>query len=909
MRYIFVDYETYYSKDFTLKKLDPASYILDQRFEVIGAAVKEGLNGEPKWLNGHTEVMTYLSSLDASDTVLVYHNALFDALITSARFNFKPRATFDTLGIARATLGHVLKSLSLNSVATYLGLGVKGDTVAKVEGMTHKMITDAGLMPAYSEYSKNDVELCAQIFKKLVVEGKFPASELAVMDMVIRCCTDPKLYLNANVLHEHLAIVQARKQELIGRIGVSKEELMSNDKFAQALQMLGVVPPTKTSLATGKVTYAFARTDPEFMALEEHDDPQVQALHAARLGFKSTLEETRTEKFIGLSRLQWPYRSGAPMPVPLRYSGAHTHRLSGDWGLNMQNMPRGGALRRALMAPPGHVVLAVDSSQIEARIVAWICGQRDLVQQFANGEDVYSTFASKVFGRPIDKKKDKVERFIGKTCLAEGTLVLTDTGWLPIQYITTSHRLWDGMEWVEHQGLIPQGVRETVSYRGLTATEDHEILTERGWVEWREVHTNPSLFQSALNLGSSPSSTTSATNVPVGDRPDGSQSFVVRAGGKDGLIAETSKQGAPHAAIVARKLPQAQSGIGVTRTHCLTTNTARDSSIGWPQRLLGVIPHLVVCSNTTAGEGYVFIRDGETTALRFFATPKHFLGGIIQSLKWIVSTLMEGMNRGISGLSVALTTSKTNDKLRVCSGASQSLKRKLPTYDLANAGPRSRFTVWTYDGPVVVHNCILGMGYGVGWAKFQRTIKLQSKAQTGQVVELSDEQAKGIVGTYRNTYSAIPETWRKLNDAIPILAAGGGSFSIGPCNFHKGHITLPSGLTLRYHDLKYTDEGWAYTYGGKPKRLYGGALLENIVQSLARIVVMDAALRLQQRFATFGIELALQVHDELVFVVPDDLVNVCTQIALEEINRRPDWASTLPLAAEAEHGPSYGDAK
>ena len=171
---------------------------------------------------------------------------------------------------------------------------------------------------------------------------------------------------------------------------------MSNDKFAVALRNLGVEPPMKTSLVTGKEAYAFARTDPEFIALEEHDNPEVQTLVAARLGHKSTLEETRTERLTSISRLRWPGTLQGKLPIPLRYSGAHTHRLSGDWSLNMQNLPRGGALRRAVIAPPEHKVVAADASQIEARMAAWICGQVDLVQQFANKEDVYSTFASRI---------------------------------------------------------------------------------------------------------------------------------------------------------------------------------------------------------------------------------------------------------------------------------------------------------------------------------------------------------------------------------------------------------------------------------------------------------------------------------------------------------------------------------
>jgi DNA polymerase len=184
---------------------------------------------------------------------------------------------------------------------------------------------------------------------------------------------------------------------------------MSNPKFAEVLRNLGVEPPMKISPATGKETYAFGKTDIGFKALLEHDDERVQAVVSARFGIKSTLEETRTESFIKISE------RGA-LPILLNYYGAHTGRASGGDKINLQNLPRGGELRQAIKAPEKHKLVAVDSSQIEARVVAWLAGETDLLQAFSEGRDIYSEFASEVYEKRVTKA-DKVERFVGKTCI------------------------------------------------------------------------------------------------------------------------------------------------------------------------------------------------------------------------------------------------------------------------------------------------------------------------------------------------------------------------------------------------------------------------------------------------------------------------------------------------------------
>jgi DNA polymerase len=201
----------------------------------------------------------------------------------------------------------------------------------------------------------------------------------------------------------------------MGLTGVTKEvltkTLMSNEIFSKYLINLGIEPPSKVSARTGKQAWAFSKTDKAFTDLLEHPDERVQNAVAARLGVKSTIEETRTEALLGVAQR-------GCLPIMLNYYGAHTGRFSGGDKLNLQNLPARGnnKIRRALRAPKGQVLVACDSSQIEARMVAWIAGQEELVQAFAEGRDVYSEFASDVYGRKISKG-DKIERFVGKTCI------------------------------------------------------------------------------------------------------------------------------------------------------------------------------------------------------------------------------------------------------------------------------------------------------------------------------------------------------------------------------------------------------------------------------------------------------------------------------------------------------------
>jgi DNA polymerase len=223
---------------------------------------------------------------------------------------------------------------------------------------------------------------------------------------------DPVLELDRELLQDHLADVLAKKEALLSKLSADdKSRLMSNPQLAEMLRERGVEPPMKTSPTTGKQTLAFAKTDEAFKALLEHEDLEVQAIVAARLGVKSTIEETRTQRFIDMS-----YRG--KFPVPLRYYGARSSRWSGLDSVNLQNLPsrtaNAGKIKKAIKAPPGYVVIDSDSSQIEARTLAWLAGQQDLVDAFEQKQDVYRIMASHIYGVAPDQIT-KEQRFIGKS--------------------------------------------------------------------------------------------------------------------------------------------------------------------------------------------------------------------------------------------------------------------------------------------------------------------------------------------------------------------------------------------------------------------------------------------------------------------------------------------------------------
>jgi len=398
-----IDFETFYSRTYSLSKMTTEEYVRGDEFQVVGVSVQVD-DAEPEWFSGSDEeTLRFLQKFEFEKHLALAHNAAFDSAILSWHYGIKPKGWLDTLSMGRALHGTEVGG-SLKALAEHYELGVKGTEVENALGFRREDFSPDHLA-RYGEYCRNDVALTYKLFSAM--SHQFPQEELRLVDLTIKMYSEPLLQLHRSVLDMHLHNIKAKKEMTLRAF--DKSQLMSNPQFADILRTHGVEPPMKISLTTGRETYAFSKSDEGFKALLEHPDEVVQSLVAARIGAKSTIEETRTERFISIA-------GRGPLPVPLRYYAAHTGRWGGDDKLNLQNLPRTSDLKRAIIPPNGYVILDSDSSQIEARTVAWLAGQDDLVAAFEAGEDVYKIMASAIYGKSV-ANVTKDERFVGKTTI------------------------------------------------------------------------------------------------------------------------------------------------------------------------------------------------------------------------------------------------------------------------------------------------------------------------------------------------------------------------------------------------------------------------------------------------------------------------------------------------------------
>lgn len=622
----------------------------------------------------------------------------------------------------------------------------------------------------------------------------------------------------------------------------------------------------------------------------------------------------------------------------LMYHGASTGRWSGA-GVQLQNLPRDTVkdfdwsrknleastdkalstlsrmVRGSITAAPGHRLMWADYAAVEARGVAWLAGQADLVELFANGGKVYEEMAGVIFDmNPAEVGKDSLERFLGKTvilgCFEADTPVLTKRGWVPIIYLQPNDLLWDGIEWVTHQGVLDQGVKTVHRRHGIGATPDHAILTEHGWREWKEVHTTPSLLKSATKLVNLPFYHGNAGSVKTAKTLDGIRYASVHADGVAQSFVQTLSKGVQH--VVARaqgKLAQLrENAIWATQTFSPMTTTENAYLLGSQPASVGVTTQIVNGSTITEGVASRFMNRGEKIVKNFYGTCSRYLDGMFQNWKLIASTTTRGMNRVIYGSLLEKITWEIGERLANYKTGSIVWKKKSNVYDIYQAGPRNRFTILTSAGPLIVHNC----GYSMGAQKFRL-----SCAAMG--TDIDEELAYKAVNAYRSNYAKIPRLWKMLEEAAIAAVAERGRETVyrQVAFFADKHwllVRLPSGRKLFYHRPRLVT--YAGPYGERvsleymavnsmtkkwgPERTFGGKLTENIVQGLCRDLIADAMLRLEEQ----GYPVIASVHDEVISEVPlgegtvDEMVRIMCEL--------PEWAKDFPLAAEGKESVRYG---
>lgn len=411
MRIVVLDFESFYSDDYTLSKMSTEAYIRDPRFEAHGAAVKWSPDQPAVWYD-EPQLRQVLKQQDWSDVLLVHHHAQFDGFILSHHYNVHPRLFGCTLSMARLLLGNHL-SVSLDSVRKHFGMPLKTTPYNLFKGK-HWNEMHPSVQQQVAVGACDEVESIWQLFQIL---GKdFPQEEYEVVDSVVKMFTQPVLVGDLDVLGKIWVDEATKKEQRLRELNVTEAELQSADRFAQLLRDEGVEPEKKTS-PKGKEIYAFAKTDNFMRDLQEHDNERVQALAEGRLGVKSTIMQTRAET------LGWMARRGS-LCVYLRYAGAGTLRPSGGDSTNFLNLKRRSPIRKSIKSPEGYLLGPVDSSQLECRILHYLAGGPDepVIQKFRAGEDPYTDLSSQFYGEKIykpkndDPRKDEMEakRGVGK---------------------------------------------------------------------------------------------------------------------------------------------------------------------------------------------------------------------------------------------------------------------------------------------------------------------------------------------------------------------------------------------------------------------------------------------------------------------------------------------------------------
>lgn len=449
MNVLTVDFETYYDREYSLSKMTMIEYIMDGQFQPI--MMSYSINDEPiKNVIGYPNIKRILDGIDWDNTVLNAQNTAFDATIIRARFGHTARYYTDTMAMARVTAAHVFEGASLGAIAKVLqanGVPVppKGKEVQSALGMhlynayqgtpylALQATTDPNeiqrgheLLMGYVEYCNNDVHLAREAFKYFT--KMITPDEMQYGDMILKCYIEPSLYLDLPIIEEEIQRIHERDEKRArdvankyfnGKQAELRSVCRSVPKFTEFLRGLGgileheidedadyaFIIPSKYSEKKGRVEPCYSKTFPAVIEMCDRMD-EIGDIFRTKLAMSSSIELSRAERFRAIAKI------GCRFGMPYTVSGAHTHRLGGSGGLNVQNLSSGrkegqsNALKRSISSPPGHQVVVFDSSQIELRTGSYIAGDHATLKMFLEGRDPYSEQASLIYGGdPVEIKK------------------------------------------------------------------------------------------------------------------------------------------------------------------------------------------------------------------------------------------------------------------------------------------------------------------------------------------------------------------------------------------------------------------------------------------------------------------------------------------------------------------------
>ncbi len=1042
MRVVTLDFETYFNskEKYSLTNMGPLEYVRDPRFYVqcVSIRIDKGETYVVEALNGMDAKVLNALGLERSDTITVGHNLNgFDCLVLSEHYGIHPYMLVDTipmmhwLGLSR------IMSRSHKALTALLGHGVKQAGTVVSDGKRTKEEFTPDEWSFFLQYCRDDTAQCSENFFSML--PFMNADALKLMSLTAKMATEPAFIPDGQLLDEYRcelnqqsvnALVRLQQFLHFDSVEAMLRGIRSRSMFPQLLADVGGKCPMKWSEKQGKEIPAISKTDLEFTKLLNSDNEKVRLLVQTRLEHNSSIQMSRTQSLLSFA--------DKPIPIMLSVLNAHTGRYTAgnegkSDGLNFQNLskrdPSKLALRKALKVPAGYSVVACDSSQIEARILAWVSGQDDLVEQFKTGRDPYAEMASKIFHVPAQDIHDaakssadprhnqyKTYRNVGKTCvlscLAPDTLVLTDSGYKYIKAVTTDDLLWDGMKWTTHKGLIYRGEKPVLEWQGLHVTPDHLIWNNTAWSTVEELVRTPSCWSSVASsvteqlltatLSTVASQLVSIINLNAGNV---AQSYglslhlpveclrpVARIVASDliptlghlkhaiQILSQAKHLGnlqlsklsagsrllkatltawnecASYNALVGQSLtgsckviseqarqPDAVPAQNAGHTTPMSSSTV--STLTSAQTLQSVvdcltellplnsdaITKIVNATQTMVAEELNSVSTPELSASSIFVRCKDTMIRcyLLTALTMMVITLEVTFVLQTSQHSVAtdaqsqickLLSTIFGKNLYLHVPSSLDFEHAVPVYDIADAGDRHCFTVWTKLGPMLVHNC----GYGVGAQKFSDTL-LRTKVHLDPDPAKHEAMAVQAHAIYRQSAWAIVQFWKVCDKVVQNLTANTQLGEYGKFGAHNefsygraivplsqvncAYVAMPNGYRLWYPNLRFEiiDGRNKMVYDrlvhGKTVAtpLYGGGLTENVCQSLAFMMLGWQACRM----ADAGIPLKANIHDAWIAVVPEAKAEQTKELMEHVMSSVPDWLAGFPVGCEAEVGTDF----
>ena len=573
-------------------------------------------------------------------------------------------------------------------------------------------------------------------------------------------------------------------------------------------------------------------------------------------------------------------------------------------------------IRTAFVPQDGRKFIVADFSAIEARVIAWFAGERWRLKVFEDGGDIYCASASQMFHVPVEKhgvnghlrQKGKQAEL---ACIAEGQLVLTDKGLVPIESVTTNHKLWDGESWVKHEGVIYKGEHEVIEYEGLRATPDHLVWIEgQPWPVQLGVAAScgAHLIQTgdggqAIRLGENhiPGEKVERKNEPLlcADRVHRVWEYPMAVSFQpaERKIKRMPKMfTAKKDSLMAR--PQTDSGKAEMRkskrcrlsqlwrarhkvfiSKCDRSGAVLNKNLWTSRQGNGDRPNQQrygLCSRQSS----LCIPCGEQWKQAMYGSKPFFTGILAVCEKRGNSETVAGNDKGRNHPRCGGRSFLQTEEL-----ANYQCKARL--YDIRNAGSYHRFTV----SGKLVHNC--GYGGSVG------ALKAMGALEAG----MTEEELQPLVDSWREANPNIVRFWWDVDRAVKDCIRQRVPTETHGLRFDYRSamlfITLPSGRKLAYVKPRIGENqfgGESVTYMGvsgtkKWERLesYGPKFVENIVQGTARDILCYAMQTLK------NCSIVAHVHDEVI-IEADRRMSVTA--VCEQMGRTPPWAKGLKLRAD-----------